>query len=172
MNYLCKTIPHSEFDPSNIIHPTAIVYDNVELGKNNVIGPYTVIGSNGEMRGVKQEDFKGRVVIGSNNVISEHVTIQRPFLTNRLTEIGSNNIIMAHSHIGHDATIGSNTEICTGVIIGGYAEVADYVKLKLGVIVRNRCKVGKGSLIGMGGIVTKNIEEGKVCYGNPAKEKQ
>lgn len=171
MNHFDKIKLHSEFDPSNIIHPTAIIYDNVELGKSNTIGPYTVIGSNGEMRNVKQEDFRGKVIIGNNNVISEFVSIQRPLKEGCITKVGDNNIIMAHSHIGHDAQVGNNTEICSGTIIGGYAEVADEVKLKLGVTVRNRCKVGGGSLIGMGGVVVKNIGENEVCYGNPAKEK-
>ena len=43
----------------NKIHKTAIIYPNVRMGKGNIIGAYCVIGSNGEMRNVNQEDFKG-----------------------------------------------------------------------------------------------------------------
>ncbi|HSG61669.1 MAG TPA: hypothetical protein VLA24_09570, partial [Pseudomonadales bacterium] len=64
------------FDLSNDIHPTAIIYDCVDIGRGNKIGAYAVIGSNGEIRNCKE--FNGRVVIGDGNVISEHVTIQRP----------------------------------------------------------------------------------------------
>ena len=53
----------------NYIHRTAIVYPNVILGKGNWIGAYSVIGSNGEIRGVDQKEFKGTVTIGDNNVI-------------------------------------------------------------------------------------------------------
>jgi acyl-[acyl carrier protein]--UDP-N-acetylglucosamine O-acyltransferase len=160
--------PNSRFDESNVIHETAIIYDNVQLGKNNVIGAYAVIGSNGEIRGVSQSEFKGKVVIGDNNVISELVTIQRPF-ENTSTVIGSNNIIMAHSHIGHDVTIGDNCEICTGSIIGGYAVIADNVKVKLGVTVRNRKKINKGALVGLGAVVVKDVEAETIVVGNPAK---
>ena len=129
----------------NYIHRTAIIHDNVLLGVGNWIGAYTVIGSNGEIRGVNQKDFKGRVVIGDNNVISEHVTIQRPFHGSYITQICNNNIIMAHSHIGHDVFIGSNCEICTGVIIGVYCTIHSNVKIKLGATIRNRLVVEENS---------------------------
>ena len=53
----------------NDIHYTAIIYPNVKMGKGNKIGPYCVIGSDGEIRDCK--NFEGFVEIGDNNVISE-----------------------------------------------------------------------------------------------------
>lgn len=156
----------------NYIHRTAIVHPNVKLGTGNWIGAYCVIGSNGEMRGVSQLDFKGHVIIGNDNVISELVTIQRPFKDGDCTSIGSKNIIMAHSHIGHDAYIGNGCEICTGSIIGGYAIIKDGVKLKLGVTVRNRIVIGNDALVGLGSVVVKDIQAGVTVYGNPAKIKE
>lgn len=163
--------PNARFDASNQIHDTAIIYDNVSMGKNNVIGAYSVIGSNGEMRGVNQSDFKGNVVIGDNNVISELVTIQRPYNEGCKTVIGSGNIIMAHAHIGHDVKIGDNCEICTGSIIGGYAEIGNEAKVKLGVTVRNRKKIGAKALVGLGATVVADVEENSTVYGNPAKKR-
>ena len=158
---------NTKFDPSNRIHPTAVIYSNVKMGKNNIIGAYTVIGSNGEIRGV--ENFEGIVEIGDGNIISELVTIQRPAIKNQKTVIGNNNIIMAHSHIGHDANIGSNCEISSGSIIGGYTTIEDHVKIKLGCIIRNRKTVKSHALVGMGSVVVKDVEKGTTVYGNPAK---
>lgn len=162
----------------NDIHKTAIIYPNVILGKGNVIGAYSVIGSNGEMRKGNdfkgtvcefQKSFKGSVIIGDNNVISEMVTIQRPKEPGAITSIGNGNILMAHSHIGHDAKIGDECEICTGTIIGGHATILDGAVIKLGCTIRNRATVGIDCLIGMGSVVVKNVLDGATVYGNPAK---
>lgn len=158
--------PHAIYE-GNEIHHTAIIYPNVIMGKGNKIGAYSVIGSDGEIRGCK--DFKGEVVIGDNNVISELVTIQRPKDFGAKTIIGSNNIIMAHSHIGHDVKVGDNCEISTSSVIGGYVEIGDNSKIKLNVTIRNRKKIGENSLIGMGSVVVKNVDSNTVVVGNPAK---
>jgi UDP-N-acetylglucosamine acyltransferase len=155
----------------NIVHKTAIIHPNVIIGKGNIIGAYSVIGGNGEIRGVNWKNFEGKVIIGNNNVISELVTIQRPF-EQANTIIGDGNIIMAHAHIGHDAIIGNNCEICTGTVIGGYSQIQDNVKLKVNVSIRNRIIVCQNSIVGMGSVVTKTVEANKIVYGNPAKEKR
>lgn len=155
----------------NSIHRTAIVHPNVKLGTGNTIGAYCVIGGNGEIRGVKQDEFRGTVHIGDNNVISEHVTIQRPFEKGKSTIIGDDNLIMAHAHIGHDAYIGNGCEICTSSVIGGYATIYDKAKIKLGCIVRNRLIVGSESVIGMGSVVVRDVPHFSVVYGNPASIK-
>lgn len=138
------------------------------MGTGNVIGPYTCIGLNGEIRGVKV--FNGTVELGSDNVISEHVTIQRPELG--VTKVGDRNIIMAHAHIGHDAIVGSDCEICTTSVIGGYVCIEDKVKVKLHSVIRNRITLGEGCLVGMGSVVVKSVEKGQVVMGNPARVKQ
>lgn len=158
---------YTRFDKSNKIDDTAIIYPNVVLGKNNVIGAYTVIGSNGEIRGAK--DFQGGVIIGDGNIISEHVTIQRPEKKTQ-TIIGDNNLIMAHSHVGHDVKIGNDCEVCTGTIIGGYAEIKNKVKLKLGVTIRNRIIIGGKAIVGMGSVVIKDVKPKGVHVGNPSRE--
>jgi len=48
-------------DPSNMIHPTAIVGGDVKIGKNNHIGPFCIIQSN--------------TIIGDNNHFESHVCI-------------------------------------------------------------------------------------------------
>ena len=155
-------------DGWNKIHKTAIVHPNVTLGKGNTIGAYSVIGGNGEIRDVDQSDFKGEVIIGDNNVISEMVTIQRPYEENKKTRIGSNCIIMAHAHIGHNARIYDRVEICSGCIIGGYATVFPDSRIKIGAKVRNRISIFSGAVVGMGAVVTKHVPIRTTVYGNPA----
>lgn len=152
----------------NKVHVTAIIHPCVKMGKGNIIGAYTVIGSNGEIRGYKPDQFNGTVEIGDNNVISEHVTIQRPAVWGQKTVIGNDNIITAHSHIGHDAKVGNKCEICYS-ILGGYSEVADGARIKMSCTIRNRKKVGENAVVGMGSVVVADVDAGTTVVGNPAK---
>jgi len=162
--------PYIQID-SNRIHKTALIGNNVKLGTGNKIGAFAVIGSDGEIRGTKDKQFKGTIEIGNNNVISELVTIQAPEQEGSKTTIGSDCIIMAHSHIGHDATIEDDVEISTGTVICGHCVIKKGARIKVKSSIRNRATVGECAIIGMGSVVTKDIPANTTVYGNPAKPK-
>lgn len=87
-------------EPSASIHPTAVIADDVVLGKDVFIGPYVVIEA-----GTKVGDhtrIKSHVSIGQNVSIGEH-TVLHPFVTiYSHSQIGSRVIIHASTVIGSD----------------------------------------------------------------------
>ena len=40
----------------------------------------------------------------------------------------------------------------------------------MGVTIRNNLNIGKNVLIGMGSVVTKDVKDGQIVFGNPAKQ--
>ena len=60
----------------NYIHETAIInWKKVIIGKNNVIGPYSVIGTDAQHT---SDVSNGKIYIGNNNIIREFTTIHLP----------------------------------------------------------------------------------------------
>ena len=56
-------------------------------------------------------------------------------------------------------------------MIGGSCRIGEYSQVSLGACIRDGIKVGKNALIGMGSVVTKNVGDGQVVFGVPARER-
>jgi acyl-[acyl carrier protein]--UDP-N-acetylglucosamine O-acyltransferase len=83
----------------NQIHRLTVLSHKTELKEGNNIGPFTSIGLPGESYGRNPSEFAQDirpVIIGSGNIIRENITIHDG------VTIGDQNMIMSHSHLGHD----------------------------------------------------------------------
>jgi acetyltransferase-like isoleucine patch superfamily enzyme len=139
-----------------------IVYTNVNIGKNCLIGDNSSVFTN--------------VAIGDKVLISRNVTINSEVI------IGNNTRIMDNSHITGRVTIGENVFISVGVVMAndnsfgkfGYNEnvhgatIEDYVSIGVGAIILPNVRIGKGSIIAAGSVVKEDVPENVICGGNPA----
>lgn len=153
---------------TNLIHPTAIIYPNVVMGTGNRIGAFSVIGGPPEHKNYWSKTY-GKVFIGNDNFISNHVTIDAGSFAD--TVIKDRCILLKGSHVGHDCYIEDNVTISCDVLIGGESYIMQGANLGLGAIIHQRQYVGSWSMIGMGSVVTKNLEiiPANMYAGNPAK---
>jgi UDP-N-acetylglucosamine acyltransferase len=176
---------------ANRIHPTAIVGTGVDLGDNNVVGPYTVIvgptrigndnwigphvsiGTPAEYRGgphpvAWEGELDGAgVVIGDANIVREFVTVNQG--THEPTTVGDNCYLLARSHVGHDCLLRDAVTLADAVQLGGHTQVWSWVNIGMGAVVHQRLKVGPGAMVGMGAAVRKDVPEFTIAVGNPAR---
>jgi sugar O-acyltransferase (sialic acid O-acetyltransferase NeuD family) len=96
-------------------------------------------------------------VIAPGAVISPHAII------------GEHVLINYNATVGHDSIIGSLAVVSPNASIGGWTRIGEGSYVGSGAQVRERLDVGTNVMIGMGAIVTKNIPNGHVAIGNPAK---
>jgi len=155
------------------IGPYAVIDENVEIETGCEIGPHvyltgaTIIGTNnrihaGAVIGDLPQDlrFKGgetKVVIGNDNVIREHVTIHRSNKMEEFTQIGSNNLLMAHCHIAHNCVLGNHVIIGGGALIAGHASIADNVFLSGNCLVHQFVRVGRLALMQGSAGISKDL---------------
>lgn len=153
----------------NYIHPTAIVYPNVELGDNIYIGPYCIIGAPAEHKAYWGKEDNHSVVIHDNCVITGFVSIDAG--TTDPTIIGEDVWILKHAHVGHDAWIHPNVTISCGAKIGGHTIVRANCNIGLNAVIHQKQDIAPSCMIGMGAVVTKKLktEPYQKYAGNPAK---
>jgi UDP-N-acetylglucosamine acyltransferase len=172
---------------NNTIGPNVVIQGNVTIGDDNFIGVNTIIcnnviignrnqftsaasiGSLGEM-GTKGDIFleNGNVIIGSNNVIREYVTINSPVRKDK-TIIGDNCYLMARTHIPHDADVRNNVIMATNSLVGGGSIIYNNAYIGLGAIVHQWTDIGESAMIGLQAAVTKHIPPFCTITGVPAK---
>ena len=153
----------------NFIHTTAVInWKSLKIGKNNVIGPYSVIGTDAQHT---SDVSNGKIYIGSNNIIREFTTIHLPTKLKKKTIIGNNCNLMTMSHIAHDCIIEDDVVFSNNVTLGGNTYVMKKSQLGFNTIIHQNQVIGSFVMIGMGTIVTRKIKvlPGFVYFGNSAK---
>lgn len=145
----------------------------VIIGNNTVIRENTVIGceglsyerdENGELFSIPQF---GGVIIGDNVVIGALTVVAKGAIDNTIIESGVK--IDNACFISHNVRIGENTTIVGETLLMGSVEIGKYSNISGNVTVRDKVKVGEKSFSGMGSVIVKDIEDGKIVVGNPAR---
>ena len=153
----------------NLIHPTAIInWDELIIGKGNIIGPYVVIGNKAQWKNKKNS---GKIKIGNKNIFNEYVNIHLPTTLKKLTFIGNNNFIMNSSTIDHDCYIEDNVTLSSGVSSWRKCSSNEIFKFRY----KNNSSSESGNWIlyndwyGNNYNQKKIIKPGYIYYGKPAK---
>ena len=74
-----------------------------------------------------------------------------------MTRLGSNCLLMAGVHIGHDSQVGSHCILANCATLAGHVIIEDYATVGAFCPVHQHCIVGKYAFIGGGTIVTQDV---------------
>ncbi len=180
------------------IHSTAIIENGAKIGKNVVVGPYSIVRANVELGdnvkllshvvvsgyttigentiihpfasiGGNPQDLKynnepTKLIIGKNNVIREHVTMNPGTVSGeRKTVVGDNCLFMMGAHVAHDCKIGNNVIMANNATLAGHVSVGDFVIIGGLSAVHQFIRIGNHAIIGgMSGVESEVIPFGRV----------
>lgn len=138
---------------ANHIMPHSVIINRVEIGSENVIGPFISIGT--PPQHLTMRVSPGLVRIGDHNVLREYMTIHMP--THDLTSIGNHCYMMAYNHIPHDAIIYDHVTIANSCQIGGHTVIQHHANLGLSCVIHQFTVIGAGAMVAMGSVIYKDI---------------
>jgi UDP-N-acetylglucosamine acyltransferase len=160
--------------PYSIVGANVVLGDDVELVSHVVVAGHTTIGEKTKVYpfaslGHPPQDlkYKGeptRLVIGSNNVIREHVTMNPGTAGGgMLTQVGSHGLFMVGVHVAHDCRVGDYVVMVNNATLGGHVHVGDFAILGGVCAVHQFVRIGPYAMIGgMSGVESDVIPFGLV----------
>jgi UDP-3-O-[3-hydroxymyristoyl] glucosamine N-acyltransferase len=106
-----------------------------------------------------RETLAKNVKIGYGNIIHNNVSISRSVVIKDFC------LLLPAVVIGHDSKIDSFNILNASSTLGGFVNLCENCYLGQGSNLRDKIKVSKQSLIGMGSIITKNIKKKGKYFG-------
>jgi len=136
------------------------------LGPNNRIYPFASIGDDPQDK--KYAGEPTRLEIGAGNTIREYCSINRGTIQDAgVTRIGTDNWLMAYSHIAHDCQLGDHIIMANGSTLGGHVYLGDFVMCSAFAAIHQFCHIGAHSFVGAYAGIMQNIPPYILVFGQP-----
>ena len=152
----CTIGPEVELGEDCRLISHVVIDGRTRIGAGNVFHPFCAVG-------VAPQDLKYKgeptaLEMGDGNTIRECVTISRGTAGGGgVTQLGSDCLLMAGVHIGHDSQVGSHCILANCATLAGHVIIEDYATVGAFSPVHQHCVVGKYAFIGGGTIVTQDV---------------
>lgn len=158
----CKIGPFCIVGPNVVLGKDCELLSHVVLdghatiGKANRIFPFAAIGA--APQDLKYKGEPTRLEMGDRNTLRECVTISRGTVGGGgTTRVGSDCLIMAYAHIGHDSQIGNSCIVANGAALAGHVTVEDYATVGALCPVHQHCRIGRHAYVGGGTTITQDV---------------
>lgn len=150
------------------VRPHAVVEGRTHIGSGSEIWQFASIGSTPQDLKYKGEDT--RLICGKNNSFRESVTVSIGTEGGGgVTQIGSNNLFMAYTHIAHDCVIEDSCIFANGATLAGHIEVASRAVVGGLVAIHQFVRIGTLAMLGGGSMVAQDVPPFVMVSGNRAK---
>lgn len=167
------------------VAPYAVIEDDVEIDDDCEIGPHVVlydgarVGKKVKIRqgasisnvpqDLKFGGEKSVLIIEDETDIRECVTLHRGTKETGVTRIGKKCLLMAYTHIPHDAVVGDNTILANAVQVGGHSHIGEWVILGGLVGVHQFVQIGDHAMVASSTRISQDVPPFILVSSEPAK---
>ena len=109
--------------------------------------------------------------------VSEHAVVEdgctiAPFSSIQArAHLHRNVSINTGATVTHDVILNQDCCVSISANIAGAARVGERTYIGMGAHIKQGISIGKSTVVGMGAVVTKDVPDEAICFGNPAKIK-
>ncbi len=172
--------PGAHLGEGVVIGPYCVVGENVTLGEGVRLVAHVVVDGRTEIGarttvypfaslGQRPQDLKyhgesSRLVIGADNQIREHVTMNPGTEGGGMvTRVGDHGLFMVGAHVAHDCQVGDHVILANNATLAGHVTIGDYAILGGLSAVHQFVRIGDHAMIGgMSGVEHDVIPYGLV----------
>ncbi len=175
----CTILPGAYIDSEAVIGNNCYIgsgvrmMGSVKIGSNCIIRENTVIGTDG-LTTNKDENGKvvtipqfGGVTIEDDVQIGANTVICKGAIDDTVIRRGCR--IDNCCFISHNVQLGEDTIVVGETIMFGSTSTGKQAFISGNATIRDRKHIGEKAVVGMGSVVVKDVEDGAVVKGNPAK---
>ncbi len=160
---------YAQIGPGCRLDPYAVIGPHTFLGASNHVSSFAVVGAAAQDRRTPP-DAPFRLICGDGNIFREGCTISRGTSHGGgSTLIGSGNLFMAHSHVGHDSRLGDENVLANGVSLAGHVSMEHRVTLGGHAGVHQFSRIGELAFVAANAMVSQDIPPYCLAAGDRAR---
>ncbi|MGQ0526776.1 MAG: acyl-ACP--UDP-N-acetylglucosamine O-acyltransferase [Alphaproteobacteria bacterium] len=143
----CVVGPYVTLGEKAILKSHVVIEGRTAIGEGTIIYPFTSLGT--QPQDLKYAGEPSELIIGRNNVIREHVTMNPGTQGGTMkTIVGDNCLFMVACHVAHDCVIGNNVIMANNATLAGHVVLGDYVIIGGLSAVHQFIRIGDHAMIG------------------------
>ena len=108
-------------------------------------------------------------VVSPSARLGQGVCVYAGAVVNAAAQVEDHVLVNTAAVVEHDVEVGAFALVGPGAVIGGGAVIGRGAYLGLGCRVREACRVGRNAQLGMGAVLTRDLPDGEVWVGVPAR---
>lgn len=150
------------------LHGHVVVGGRTRIGANTKVFPFAAIGL--APQDLKYRGEPSELIVGCNNIIREHVTMNPGTEGGGMvTRIGNNCLFMTGAHVAHDCDISDNVILVNNATLAGHVQVSEWAIIGGLSAIHQFVRIGRHAMVGgMSGVENDVIPYGSVV-GNRAR---
>ncbi|MDR2769372.1 MAG: acyl-ACP--UDP-N-acetylglucosamine O-acyltransferase [Puniceicoccales bacterium] len=154
--------PFCQIEAGVVLGQNVVVESHVMLKKGTwledgvYVHSFACIGGDPQIKNLNGT-FNSGVHVGACTIIREGVTVHRASEVNGMTTIGSDCLLMAYSHVGHDCQVGNGCTLANNVLLAGCVRVEDFVFLSGGSMVHQFVTLGESAFVSGNAAITMHV---------------